>query len=289
VVDRVGRLVRSAKAGHAGTLDPLASGVLVVAIGPATRLVPYVQRLPKHYRAVFLLGRHSPTDDTEGQVTELVDPPRPSRVQIDEAAAALVGQIEQRPPDFSAVKVAGRRAYRLARAGKPVPLEPRTISVYRLHVVWYEYPELELDIECGSGTYVRSLGRDLAAQLGTAAVMAALVRTAIGPFTLARAVELDALTASNLSEHLLSPLEALVDMPHVTVSDDDVRRLGHGQTVAAPDIAGDECATEVIDERAAEPANECAAVDSQGRLVAILKRRGDGSFGPKISFRGDAS
>src|SRR5580692_3948023 len=117
VVDRVQRLVRPAKAGHAGTLDPLATGVLVVGIGFGTRLIEYVQRMPKRYRGTFLFGRQSPTEDVEGEIELLVDPPIPSRAAIEQAALLLTGEILQRPPSFSALKVAGQRAYDLARAG----------------------------------------------------------------------------------------------------------------------------------------------------------------------------
>ena len=172
-------LVPGEKAGHAGTLDPLASGVLVIALGAATRLIEYVQREPKQYRAQFFLGRSSPTDDTDGQVTALEAPPVPSRDEIVAAAASLVGTIEQRPPAYSALKVHGRRAYELARRGQHVELAPRPVTIYRLDVTRYEYPELELDIECSSGTYVRAIGRDLAERVRTKAVMSALIRQAV--------------------------------------------------------------------------------------------------------------
>ena len=173
---RIKPLVRPAKIGHAGTLDPLASGVLVVALGPATRLIERIQQMPKQYRATFLLGRHSASDDTETEVVELENPPIPDRAAIATAAATLVGEIQQRPPDFSAIKVAGQRAYTLARAGCAVEIAARPIIVHRIDIVEYEYPRLVLDFGCGSGTYVLSLGRDLAASLGTAAVMSGLVR-----------------------------------------------------------------------------------------------------------------
>ena len=174
VVNIVQRLSRPAKAGHAGTLDPLADGVLVVCVGSATRLIEYVQRMPKRYVGTFLLGRQSPTEDIEGEVTELPDAPVPTREQIEAAARRFVGRIEQRPPAFSALKIRGRPAYKLARQGKPVELAPRPVEIYRIEVKKYRYPELVLEIDCGGGTYVRSLGRDLAESLGTAAVMSAL-------------------------------------------------------------------------------------------------------------------
>ncbi len=197
VVDTVGRLGAPAKVGHAGTLDPLAAGVLVVAVGGATRLVQYVQRMAKRYLGTFMLGRRSVTEDVEGEVVELPGAPVPTHEALEAAAKRLVGRIEQRPPVFSALKIHGRPAYKLARGGKPVELAPRPVDIYRIEVRAYEYPELVLEIDCGGGTYVRSLGRDLAEALGTAAVMSALSRVLIGPFRVEEAVRLDELTRDN--------------------------------------------------------------------------------------------
>ncbi|NOY30442.1 MAG: tRNA pseudouridine(55) synthase TruB, partial [Planctomycetes bacterium] len=168
-VNRVQRLVRPAKAGHAGTLDPLATGVLVVCIGPATRLISYVQAMPKVYQATFLLGRTSDSDDIETEVRELASPPQPSREEIESKLPDFLGEIQQRPPAYSALKVNGQRAYKLAREGLAVQLEPRPVEIYELRVTGYNYPELKINLRCGSGTYVRSLGRDLAEALGTGA------------------------------------------------------------------------------------------------------------------------
>ena len=134
-VDRVQRLAGTRRVGHAGTLDPLATGVLVVAIGAATRLIEYVQRMPKGYVGTFLLGRQCPTEDMEGEVTELENPPRPTLEEVTAAVRAFVGPIMQRPPAYSAIKVQGRRAYDLARKGRPVELKPREVMIHRLEVV----------------------------------------------------------------------------------------------------------------------------------------------------------
>ena len=265
-VDLVQRLVRPAKVGHAGTLDPLATGVLVVCVGSATRLIEYVQRQPKSYTGTFLLGRRSPTEDVEGEVVELDDPPVPTREQLDQAAQGLVGRIEQRPPAFSALKVAGRRAYDLARQGQEVELKPRPITIYALEVVRYDYPELVLRIECGGGTYVRSLGRDLAERLGTAAVMSALVRTAIGPFRLEEAIDPRELTPENLPEHLLPMALAVESLPRVVLSEEEIVRIRTGLTIARESPLAD--------------AAEIAALDAAGRLIGILRPRGPGLLGP---------
>ena len=269
VVDRVLRLVRPAKAGHAGTLDPLASGVLVVCVGPATRLIEYVQQMTKSYTATFLFGRESDTEDIEGEVTLLEDPPQPTLEAVHGAAAEFIGHVEQRPPAFSALKIGGRRAYKLARAGEQVELVPRTIRIDTIDVVRYEYPELVLDVVCGSGTYIRSLGRDLAQQLSTGAVMSALVRTAIGQFCVDEACNLDDLTEENLHEHLQPARQAVETLPVVDLTGDQLRRVAHGMAIEAS------ISTET---------EEFAGIDSTGRLVAILKGAGDGRLRPVRNF-----
>jgi tRNA pseudouridine55 synthase len=266
VVDQVQRLARPTKCGHAGTLDPLARGVLVVCVGAATRLIEYVQQMRKRYLGTFVLGRHSPTEDVQGEVTELHDPPVPSVDQIAAAAEALTGRIEQRPPAYSALKVEGRRAYALAREGRHVELKPRHVTVYRLEIASYRYPELRLEIECGSGTYVRSLGRDLAESLGTAAVMSSLVRTAVGGFEIDDAVAPEDLTPGNWTEKLLPPLRAVDFLPKVELSGEETARVRKGQTIAERSPPAE--------------SREMAAVDAAGRLVAILVPRGAGLLGP---------
>jgi tRNA pseudouridine55 synthase len=266
VVNRVQRLGRRLKAGHAGTLDPLASGVLIVCVGTATRLISYVQAMRKRYRATFLLGRESPTEDVDGPVAELDGPPIPGVDAIRAAARSLTGEILQRPPAFSALKVQGRRAYDLARAGKAVDLKPRPVTVYRLDVEGYEYPELRLVVECGSGTYVRSLGRDLAESLGTAAVMSQLVRTSIGGFSIEQSVSPDDLDANNWVERLAAPIWAVEMLPRVVLSERDIASVQYGQDIAA----------QVPD----DGAKEIAAVDNRGQLVSILAPRGPGLWRP---------
>ncbi len=281
VVDQVQRLVRPAKSGHAGTLDPLAAGVLVVCVGPATRLVPYVQQMPKRYAVTFLLGRTSDTDDVEGSITLLDNAPRPSPGAIRQAAADLVGEILQRPPAYSAIKVQGRRAYQLARSGKPPVLPPRTVTVRAIDIVKYEYPELMLDIQCGSGVYVRSLGRDLAESLGGGAVMSALTRTAIGAFQIEDACDPRKLTRDNIGEFLLPPRLAAASLPLVTLTSEEARRLAGGLTVkraATPPAQVKELPSPkeefaATDDELPSPDEEFAALDEAGRLVAIVRSR----------------
>jgi tRNA pseudouridine55 synthase len=269
VVDRVGRLVRPAKCGHAGTLDPLATGVLVVCIGQATRLIEYVQRMPKTYEGTFLLGRSSDTEDVEGTVVELIDPPQPTLSDVETAAAKLLGTILQRPPAYSALKVQGRRAYELARSGQAVDLEPRPIEVYCIEVMRYEYPELQLRIRCGSGTYVRSLGRDLAESLGTGAVMSALTRTAIGPFRLADALDVETLTPDELAAKLQPLRTAVEGIPSIAVNADERQTLVHGK---------------LLERRDAPPGDELAVFDESGKLVGLVRPLGVGMLKPTHNF-----
>jgi len=259
LVNCVQRLVRPTKVGHCGTLDPLAEGVLVVAVGPATRLVQYVQRLPKSYTGTFLLGRQSDTEDVEGTVTELPDARVPSGDELRKAAEGLTGTIQQRPPIFSALKIRGRPAYALARAGKAVHMEPRPVEVYRLDVCDYNYPTLTLEICCGSGTYVRSLGRDLANAVGTAAVMVKLVRSAIGSFRLADAASADELTRDSLPGMLVPIVSAVQALPCLTLEEGQLRAILYGQRVPLSQVE--------------QPADEVALLDGSGNLRGIAAIR----------------
>jgi tRNA pseudouridine55 synthase len=269
VVNRAQRLVRPAKVGHAGTLDPLATGILVVGVGPATRLVEHIQRMRKVYDAEFLLGRTSDTEDVEGRVVPLENPPRPTREQIEAVLPRYVGQIEQVPPAFSALKVKGRRAYDLARRGEVVKLAPRPVIIYAIELLNFQYPKFRLRITCGSGTYIRSLGRDLAVALGSGAVMSRLERTAIGDFTIDSACQIDDLTADRLPEHLLPARLAVADLPSVTLDAEQIGRIRHGLT---------------IENRWKVRGDAISAVDQTGGLLAILTTRSGGTLGPIRNF-----
>jgi tRNA pseudouridine55 synthase len=271
-VNRVQRLVRPAKAGHAGTLDPIASGVLLVCVGQATRLIEYAQQLPKSYRGLFLLGRRSASDDIESEVEIVEGARQPTAGEIESALGSFRGEILQRPPLHSAVKIGGRRAYQLARQGVDFETAAKTVAIHRLRVVRYEYPELVLEIDCGSGTYIRSLGRDLAVELGTCAVMAELERTAIGEFTLERAVRPDLLDG-DWRQHLIPPANLLASLPSLAVSDDELRELQHGRSIRREGSS------------ARVPKNgEVAAFDQHGDLVAILAERRSGEWWPVRNF-----
>ena len=270
VVNRVQRLVKPVKVGHAGTLDPLATGVLVVCLGGATRLIEYVQRMPKTYRGTFLLGRSSASDDVETDITQLPDAPIPSLEQIEASLPKFLGTIQQRPPAYSAIKQQGQRAYKLAREGKQVELAERPVEIYEIVVDRYEYPELQLTIRCGSGTYVRSIGRDLAEALDTKAVMGGLERTAIGSFRVEESLAAEAIDLSSIEKRLHSAIEAVECLPRLTLSDQDWCEISHGR-----EIESDVSLCEV---------DEVAALNAAGELVALLKPTGSDRFRATRNF-----
>ncbi|QDU76016.1 tRNA pseudouridine synthase B [Bremerella volcania] len=273
VVNIIQRLMRPAKTGHAGTLDPLATGVLVCPVGHGTKLIEYIQRMPKTYEACFLLGRQSDTEDIEGNVQLLDDPPRPSRDEIEAVLLNYLGTIEQVPPAFSALKVAGKRAYDLARQGKEVELASREIEVYALEILAYDYPQLRMRIECGSGTYVRSLGRDIARDLGTEAIMSELMRTAIGCFQIDDAIHPDdQLSRGTLAAALQPTSLAVSQMPQVTVDHDKIVRLAQGKLI------------EVDVDTASQ---EVAAMTQAGQLVAVLVPGKEGGWRTARNFAND--
>jgi tRNA pseudouridine55 synthase len=231
VVDRAkGWFPRGTRLGHTGTLDPLASGVLVLCIGAATRLAEYVQRMAKTYRTRILLGARSDTDDADGNITPAAQVVPPGRPEIEEALGAFVGEIDQVPPPYSAVRVTGRRAYDLVRKGKSVNLPPRRVQVHAIDMLSYVYPHLELAVRCGKGTYIRALARDLGERLGCGGLVEKLRRTQVGPFTESAAVTMEAGPAAALTS-LLPLAAAVTELPQVRVSSDQARRLAQGQGV----------------------------------------------------------
>ena len=275
---RVERLVRPVKVGHAGTLDPLAEGVLVACLGPATRLIEHVQRMPKEYQATFLLGRRSPSDDVDSDIELLIDSPTPTRAAVESLLPRFAGVISQRPPAFSAVKIEGQRAYKLARKGREVETSLRQVEVYAIELGRYEYPEMELSIRCSGGTYVRSIGRDLAEQLGTAAVMSALVRTAIGPFLIENAMNARSPDEARLREHLQSPLAAVPDMPRLTLTDEQVYDVQHGGLIRTEHLPAE------LQQVARSANGLIAGVDARGELITLLKEARPGLLRPSPNF-----
>jgi tRNA pseudouridine55 synthase len=223
------------KIGHAGTLDPLASGVLLVLLGQAARISEYVMDLPKTYRATIRLGVSTDTYDAEGTPTHDPQPVDVSAGELGQALAAFVGDIQQTPPAFSAVKVAGRPAYQLARSGSAVTLASRSARIDRIDLLRYDPPDAEIEVECGKGTYVRSLAHDLGQALACGAHLSALSRTRVGPFSIDSAHSLAdlerALDSSQLGE-LLLPIDCgLTHLEAITLHIEDEKDIRHGQAV----------------------------------------------------------
>ncbi len=278
VVDRVARLLGEKRIGHAGTLDPGATGVLLLALGPATRLVGFAQAMPKTYEGTFQLGVASDSHDLETPVRILEGVAIPSRAEIEQAAARLIGWIDQTPPAFSAVKVGGRRAYQLARAGRPVELQPRPVWVDSVEILEFDYPRLRLSIRCGRGTYIRTLGRDLAVGLGSECVMTELRRTAVGPISVEQATRLDLLSRRNWPDHRLPPDLFLPAMPRLVCSSQQIEVIRRGGNLAeVPDTTSP----------------WVSAWDRDNRLLALLSRATEverpgagqtGGWKPTINF-----
>lgn len=243
-VNRVQRwFPRGTKIGHTGTLDPLATGVLVVCVGQATRLADYVQAMGKSYASRFRFGATSTSDDADGTVTDVPNVVPPTREQIDAALAAFVGVIQQLPPSVSALKIDGRRAHDLARAGKEVVLAPRPVHIEAIRVLAYEWPFLDVEVDCGKGTYIRSIARDLGAALGCGGLVQTLRRTRVGCYLAEDAVTLD-LAPEEVRDHIRPALSALSALPAVRVASATAVKFRQGQSVPALEAV----ATKVGDE-----------------------------------------
>lgn len=199
---RQGGAPKRIKVGHAGTLDPMATGLLVVMVGSATRLCDTLMQGEKEYLATIDLAHRSTTDDAEGQLTIVPVAHAPTREAIVAALAGLTGTIQQTPPAFSAIKLAGARAYDLARAGKPTPLTPRPVTVHAIEVLEYAFPNLRVRVACGKGTYIRALARDLGTALATGGMLTALRRTRVGQFRIEDALPMSSLPQPLLASHL---------------------------------------------------------------------------------------
>lgn len=262
VVARARRALGTRKIGHAGTLDPMATGLLVLGVEGATRLLTFVVGLDKTYQATIRLGVATDTDDADGEVVSTTDASSLDSARIADGIAPLTGRISQVPSTYSAIKVDGRRAYDLARAGESVELKAREVTVSRFEIVAERRDvagtvDIDVVVDCSSGTYIRSLARDLGSALGVGGHLTALRRTRIGPFDVARAAAIDALGESPL----LAPAAAAADvLGRFDVSADEARDLRHGKRLPG-------AATRLT-------ASPTAAIDPEGRLVGIVERRG---------------
>lgn len=273
VVGKVRRLLGQKSVGHAGTLDPLATGVLLVCVGQATRLAEYLMAGEKVYRATIQLGVETDTYDVDGAVVSTAPIPHLTREDLNAALAQFVGDIEQVPPAYSAIKQDGVPAYRRARRGESVVMAPRRTTIADISLLEWTAPHLIMDVACAPGTYIRSLAHDLGAALGCGAALAALRRMQSGRFRVEDAVTLPALEAAlasgDVACHVHDMRTAVAGLTSVVVDNDDAARLMHGQPIACP----------------APPATpEGCALQADGSLLAILIHRGDDRWWPKKVF-----
>jgi tRNA pseudouridine55 synthase len=265
------------RAGHTGTLDPRASGVLVILVGPAVRLSEFVSASDKRYQAIIRLGSTTDTFDADGKITQSPSPVNVTEEQFEKVLNTFIGEIEQTPPPYSAVKVQGRKAYELAREGEEVELAPRKITVHHLEILEWAPPEVVIDVHCSSGTYVRSLANDLGNALGCGAYLVGLRRTKSGRFSLREATPLrklqEAFHAGNWYQYLIPAAEALAEWPAVELTPDDVENIRHGHRIRA----GGEAEAGMV-----------RGVSTQGELVALMDlvtgETGEPEWQPKKVF-----
>jgi tRNA pseudouridine55 synthase len=280
VVARIRRLAGTRKVGHAGTLDPMATGVLVIGVEKATRLLGYLTLTEKEYAATIRLGQSTSTDDAEGEITFTAPSVDISAPSLEKAMAGLTGQIRQIPPAVSAIKVGGQRAYRLTRAGAAPELKPRPVTVYEFAVTGTERAGELLDVavtvRCSSGTYIRALARDLGAALDTGGHLIRLRRTRVGGHGLEQARTLEQL--AERFEVVPLAQAASAAFPRRDLSPDEARRLAHGGRLAAAGTAGPASA-----EAAGGPAGPVAAYAPDGTLIALLTEQ-SGQARPLVVF-----
>jgi tRNA pseudouridine55 synthase len=261
VVEAIRRGTGIRRAGHTGTLDPRASGVLVILVGPAVRLSEYVSASDKRYQAIIRLGSSTDTFDADGKFVRSDQPVNVTEEQFEKILKQFEGEIEQTPPPYSAVKVQGRRAYDMARQGEEVELAPRKIQVHHLEVLEWAPPEVVVDVHCSSGTYVRSLANDMGNALGTGAYLVGLRRTKSGRFSLRDATPLrklqESFQAGNWYQFLIPAAEALADWPAIELNPDDVEEVRHGHRVKA---AAD-----------TKPGSMVRGVSMAGELIALME------------------
>ncbi len=278
VVNRVRRAFDAQKAGHGGTLDPLATGVLPIAFGAATKTVPYVMDGTKLYRFTLRFGEARDTDDADGQVTATAAH-RPSDAEIEAALPAFRGTIQQTPPAYSAVKVAGERAYDMAREGRAPVLEPRAARVDRFELVDRPDPDTAVfEVQSGKGVYMRSLARDLAVACGTLGHVAALRRLRVGPFAEAGAIPLDKIagpdhTARASPDLLLPVATALADIPALALTEVEATQLINGQAISLVALMGRIPGT-------ADPEGGLARAMAGGRVIGLCRLQ-DGLLKPE--------
>lgn len=254
VIFKLRKILNIKKIGHTGTLDPLAEGVLIVAIGEATKLIEFMMKHEKAYSAEIILGFESNTYDAEGELKK-AGSQKPDFDEVQAALKAFEGEVDQAPPIYSALKIDGKKAYELAREGKKVEMKSRKVLIKDIVLIDYKYPTLTIDVECSSGTYIRSLAHDIGEKLGTGAYLNALIRTKVGYFLIKDSVKLEDLEKDGLDKHLI-PLEALsLNFESIEISQEELKKLNFGQFIERDDIKED-----IV----------CAFLDK--KLVGILER-----------------
>lgn len=263
VVGWVRKRTNMKKVGHAGTLDPMATGVLVICWGKATRLSNYVMGHTKAYVAELTFGIETDTYDAEGQATRQ-DITSIEQASVEAALEQFHGDILQKPPMYSAIKKGGQKLYDLARRGETIELEPRPVSIYDLHLLSWDFPQCKLFVKCSPGTYIRSLAFDIGRAVNVGAHLSALQRTAVGDyFTINNAITLnelqEAVDAGIWQQHLSTPHQALYDIPYIVVDDEQAQNLAQGRFLKLP----------------AENPTQLQAYDSKQRLIALLERYSD--------------
>ena len=274
-VTKVRHLFGRAKAGHAGTLDPLATGLLPIALGEATKLISYIMDKDKTYEFTITWGEERTTDDAEGDILKTSDK-RPTESEILQALPQFVGSIQQIPPIYSAIKVGGRRSYDLARKGEDVPLKARTVTLHTLTLLEASASEAQFEVTCSKGTYVRSLARDLAHTLGTVGYISALRRTKVGPFLEKNAVTLTKLLefqGKSGIERCVNPVDTVLDdIPVVTLTIKEMERLRLGQRLPFPEVPFGVSAGDIL-----------VCYDSNGQIGALSQWK-EGVLHPKRVF-----
>jgi len=255
-VQYVRRWAKQRRVGHLGTLDPLATGVLPIALGEATKLSQLLTHGDKIYRGQIHLGVETATYDREGEVKQRYEGELPSLEQVTKALTTFEGEIRQVPPPYSAIKKGGQAAYKLARRGEEVELEPRTVTLFRVQLQSYETPIVSLEVHCTAGTYLRSLAHDLGKVLGTGAHLSQLCRTKSGPFRMDQAVTLEQL--ETLGEERVVPMAAATGLPSIEVDARIARRLGQGHQLFRQELRGG-------------PAEGKVQLLHEGRLVALAE------------------
>ncbi len=278
VVDEIRRLAGQRKVGHAGTLDPMATGVLLVCLGPATRVAEYLMQGRKRYRATIVLGTTTDTYDADGSIVSRGGSSDFSLSEIEAALARFVGRIDQVPPMYSAIKREGRPLYELARQGKTVERAPRPVEIDAIDLLNWTAPTLSIEVACSPGTYIRSLAHDLGQQLGGGAYLDTLARLSSGRFALEDATSLDRLAEAfehgQEARYLLPLDEAFLDWPAAIVGAEAARRIVQGQAVNLGGILGGESGGMMA-----------RAYDIEGVFLAILSRESEsGQWRPKKVF-----